>query len=350
MQRKNHFVRRSFDHCESANEPSAQFKYRLQQNPLGSYTFSPRIVLEGIRWIDATDRTYAVDVFDEALDPDDDLNRYEDRITSQNGEDGIIRELLLRIGSPTRFVIEIAAGDGTENVSAQLIERYNFSGCLVEGDADLASSLARRHASRQGVSVIEAFVDVESVVAIVSATGAPPEPDVISIDIDGNDYHIWHALARSFRPRIVVIEYNASYGPVKHWVMPYDATHRWQGDNYFGASIASLSELATDLGYTLIGTESNGVNAFFVRDDLMDRARFPAKPPEDAYHPLRLSAPDPSINSSNIRDSYTRGYYVNDCGGHAEFGYDDPLSIADAPPPSYRDFLRNSAWSNALWT
>jgi SAM-dependent methyltransferase len=295
----------------------------------GQYSFSPRLVLEGMRWFDGASAD-AVEVTDEATNPDDDLNRYEDRITSQNGEDGIIRELLLRVGSPTRFVIEVGAGDGTENNSAQLIERYSFAACLLEGDPDRARRLARHHASRRDVVVIGAFVDAESIVSLLNSKIVSEEPDLLSIDIDGNDYHVWRVLAQVLSPRIVVIEYNASQGPTKQWIMPYDANHRWHGDNHFGASLGALAQLGGDLGYALVGTDSSGVNAFFVRADLMEQARFPVRKPADAYHALRIRPSTSVSGSADIRDTYTRGYYVNDCGGHADFGYDDPLSIGDA--------------------
>lgn len=294
----------------------------------GRYDFFPRIVLEGVRWIDAARTSSSVDVNDDAVNPGDDINRFEERVTSQNGEDGILRELLLRLGSPARFVVEIGAGDGTENNSAQLIERYGFAACLVEADAERTERLTLRHAARSEVAVVAALVDAESVRSTLAVNGVPPEPDLVSIDIDGNDYHVWRALAPSVRPRIVVIEYNASRGPEADWIMPYDPAHRWTGNDYFGASLSALERLGSELGYALVGTDSCGVNAFFVRNDLLERARFPQRTAAEAYHALR-SAAKPVAASTELRDAYTRSYYVRDCGGYADFGYDDPLAIAD---------------------
>jgi 2-polyprenyl-3-methyl-5-hydroxy-6-metoxy-1,4-benzoquinol methylase len=295
----------------------------------GTYGFLPRIVLEGVRWIENTRDPYIIEVTDFADSPDNDLERYEDRLYSQNGEDGILRELLLRIGLNTRFVVEIGAGDGTENNSRQLIEEYNFGALLVEGDAAQAARLKERHATRSDVTTIAAFVDADSLFETVSGYNGPREPDILSIDVDGNDFYLWRASANLWNPRIVVIEYNASRGPEEDWVMPYDAAHRWIGNNHFGASLTALSRLGTELGYALIGTNSSGVNAFFIRCDLLPQVRFPQKAPADAYHALHFSGIAPVTKSSDIRDKYTRTYYVNNCGGYADFDYDDPLSIAD---------------------
>ncbi len=314
----------------------------------GKYRFSARIVVEGVRWIEASDDVHLVEIAGGALHPDDDLNRFEERLRSQNGEDGIIRELLLRVGSPARYMVEVGAGDGTENNSALLIERYNFAARLIEGDIDRARRLTQHHASRKDVTVVQAFVDAESIVNLLSDEAVPPEPDILSIDIDGNDHCVWQTISRVLRPRIVVIEYNASKGPAQHWIMPYDRNHRWQGGDHFGASLAALAKLGTELGYALVGTDSSGVNAFFVRDDLLKMARFPRRSPEDAYHPLRSTHPRPATSSSDIRDSYTRGYYVNSCGGHADFGSDDPLSIADARLRSTASFAEIRPGRRAL--
>jgi hypothetical protein len=86
---------------------------------------------------------------------------------------------------------------------------------------------------------------------------------LLSIDIDGNDYWVWAAVRR-WRPRVVVIEYNAFHLPPKRWVMQEDDAYRWAGTTHFGASLASLTALAHDKGYELVATDSRGVNAFFV--------------------------------------------------------------------------------------
>jgi hypothetical protein len=90
--------------------------------------------------------------------------------------------------------------------------------------------------------------------------------DLLSIDIDGNDYWIWEAIG-AVRPRVVIIEYNAAYPPPVAFVAEYKADRVWDGGNYHSASLASLEALGRAKGYALVGCNLSGANAFFVRED-----------------------------------------------------------------------------------
>jgi hypothetical protein len=92
--------------------------------------------------------------------------------------------------------------------------------------------------------------------------------DLLSIDVDGNDYWIWRAI-KSVTARVVVMEYNATYPPPVDFVRAYDPAARWGRDNYYGASLSALEKLGRKLGYALVGCSLSGVNAFFVREDLL---------------------------------------------------------------------------------
>jgi hypothetical protein len=109
--------------------------------------------------------------------------------------------------------------------------------------------------------------------ALLAAHEVPEDFDVLSVATVGNDYWLWAALEK-WRPRIVAIMYNASHPPGQRWVMPENPTYRWNGTTYFGASLTSLTRLGREKGYTLVGTNSQGVHAFFVRDDLVHPEKF----------------------------------------------------------------------------
>jgi hypothetical protein len=128
------------------------------------------------------------------------------------------------------------------------------------------------------------LITAENIATIFDSHRVPDEFDLLSIDIDGNDYWVWRALRR-FRPRVVVIEYNAAYAPPKRWVMAYNVDHRWDETTYYGASLTSLEFLGAELGYALVATDDAGVNAFFVRRDLVRPAYMAALTAEAAYHP-----------------------------------------------------------------
>jgi len=217
------------------------------------------------------------------------INDYDRRVRSQNGEDGIVKELLFRIGAAERFVVEFGVESGVECNAAHWLLDYDWRGLLIEGDPGFAAAARARFAGRP-VVVHEAFVTAENIVPIFEQHAVPNAPDILSIDVDGNDYWLWAALA-SYRPRIVVIEYNAAYEPPRLWVMAYNPAHVWGRDTYYGASLESLAILGNQLGYALLGTDRNGVNAFFVRRDLLAASGFPEVTASRAYHRLFVNHP-----------------------------------------------------------
>lgn len=101
----------------------------------------------------------------------------------------------------------------------------------------------------------------------------PPDLDLLSIDIDQNTYHVWRAI-RSLRPRVVVVEYNASIPPWLDWASEYRPDRTWDGTMNMGAGLKAFERLGRQKGYSLIGCDSVGVNAYFVRDELADPAKF----------------------------------------------------------------------------
>ena len=112
-------------------------------------------------------------------------------------------------------------------------------------------------------------------------------PDVVSIDLDGNDFHFCEQLLSSgAKPKVFICEYNAIFPPNAKWVMPYNSAHLWESDHLFGASLASFSDLFEHHGYFLCAcTPQTGANAFFVRSEY--RQLFPDVPEdiEESYMP-----------------------------------------------------------------
>lgn len=213
------------------------------------------------------------------------INEYEEKIRSQNGEDGILRALFRSIGTTSKYAVEFGVGDGRECNTAHLVTDCGWSGLMIEGDPALFARLVSTFRDQPQVRTLNEFVSAETIARIFQTHGVPQTFDLLSIDVDGNDYWIWRALD-AYRPRVVVIEYNAAYPPPAKWVMQYNSEHRWDGTTYYGASLRSLSDLASGKGYALVGTDSAGVNAFFVRRDaLRGRRAFAAVAPAKAFHP-----------------------------------------------------------------
>jgi len=199
-----------------------------------------------------------------------DLTRFEMTVYSQNGEDGVIAEILRRIGPGRREFVEFGIGRGTEGNCVALADVFGWSGLFMEGDAEAARSLAWKYRDSTPVRTLCARITAENIDQLLRDNGVSSEPDVVSIDIDGNDLWIWRAMTHT-RPRVLVIEYNAHLDHRRPLVQPYDPDWVWSGTDWFGASLCALELVAARKGYRLIHTELAGVNAFFVRSDLSDR-------------------------------------------------------------------------------
>lgn len=200
------------------------------------------------------------------------INRTEFRVFSQHREDGIIDHLLDAVGvGPSAFVEFGFAPDVCNCLNLMLNRR--FGGLFIdgsEGKCTLAREVFQR-LGRRDVTVACKFLTTADLNRVIAGNGVQGEIDVLSIDVDGNDYWFWEALD-VVTPRIVVIEYNASFGPSRSLTVPYDPEfvryHKHDSGFYHGASLTALERLGRRKGYRLVGCDSTGVNAFFLRDDL----------------------------------------------------------------------------------
>jgi hypothetical protein len=217
------------------------------------------------------------------------LAKHGFRVFSQADEDGILHEIFRRIGEGVRTFAELGASDGSENNSLFLMMK-GWRGLWVEGAARKVSAARSSMAemiSRGQLRVEQAMITAANADQVVRKAAFPGELDLLSIDLDGNDYHILSAL-RSISPRVIVAEYNAKYPPDFHWVMEYDEAHRWDSSDYFGASLKALETLLAGRGYSLVGCNILGSNAFFVRSDLATEHIFcPPFTAENHYEPPR---------------------------------------------------------------
>ena len=216
------------------------------------------------------------------------IRDFEFSCHSQNGEDGIILYLLSRINVENHFIVEIGTEDGHECNSTNLILNFGWHACLIESDVEMASNAVRyfRDANAgERVQVINERATPENINRLISKTAMPRQPDVLSIDIDSHDYWLWEAMD-VIEPRLVVIEYNASFGPSRSVTIPYGERPQLTKEQlkyYQGASITALSRLGKRKGYELIAGDSKGVNAFFIRNDICTTAGLSPATPEQVY-------------------------------------------------------------------
>jgi hypothetical protein len=215
----------------------------------------------------------------------DDLSTYERKLFSQNGEDGVTAEILRRIEPASRWFVEFGAGTGGEGCCVFLADVFGWSGLFIEADGPMHRDLAAKYAANPRVKTVHAAVKVATVEDLFRTSGVPTEPDVLTIDIDGNDYWVWRAI-RGYRPRLVIIEYNANLPPDSRLVRALDEEQGWDRTGWFSASILALEELAGRKGYALVYTDLSGCNAFFVRDDLVEKVGVSDPPRRGANYGL----------------------------------------------------------------
>jgi hypothetical protein len=216
------------------------------------------------------------------------LLRYGFKLYSQNDEDGIIQEVFRRIGTTARTFVEFGVETGAEcNTAKLLIEGWR--GLWIEAKADNADAIRRRFAPflQDGrLMLTQDLVTAENIDALITTGGLAGEVDLVSIDIDYNDYWVWKAIT-AVRPRVVAIEYNASLRPPLSLTVPYDPHGSWDGSNFYGASLEALVRLGADKGYRIVGCSIAGVNAFFVRADLCGNRFLEPATAAEHYEPPR---------------------------------------------------------------
>lgn len=183
------------------------------------------------------------------------LLEYQERQTSQNGEDGVLARLFAVISPVNRVSVEFGAGDGRECNTRALRERHGWQTICWDREHQ------NEHVHRQHVTA-------DNLRLLLSQYKVPHRFDLLSIDVDGVDYWLWEAVQTPWRPQAVIIEYNPYLPPWPAVTVPYDPDFRWDSTTYFGASLGALDVLGRRKGYQLLCC-IDGVNAVFVERDLV---------------------------------------------------------------------------------
>ena len=217
------------------------------------------------------------------------LERFGFKVYSQNDEDGIIEEIFNRIKTGGKTFVEFGVHNGLESNGHYLLHK-GWKGLWIEGNGKAVNEirqLFKKPIDDKRLIVINSFITKDNINTLIEEEGKiSGEIDLLSIDIDGNDYWVWEAI-KCINPRVVVIEYNGKFPPNFEWVMEYDPNHIWQEDDKQGASLKSLELLGSKLGYQLAGTNVMGVNAFFVRRNLANDLFVSPPAAEKLYNPTR---------------------------------------------------------------
>ena len=220
------------------------------------------------------------------------LEHYGFKVYSQQDEDGILEEIFRRLEIKQGIFCEIGVEHGLECNSLYLLHK-GWRGAWLEGNPNQREKIERIFHSlltAKRLSVGIGFITPENIDDAIEKTLSTIELDAhaldfLSIDIDGMDIYLLESL--TYRPKVICIEYNAKFPPTVSKKPVFDPEYCWQGGDYMGSSLSALTAAANSKGYTLVGTNITGVNAFFVREELI-KGRFDGPfTPENLYNPPR---------------------------------------------------------------
>ena len=199
-----------------------------------------------------------------------DLSEVEFQVSSQWGEDGIIDWLFNKFSKLPKIFVEIGTQDYRESNTRFLLRNKNFDGYLIEGDSTATKNIKRQRIYwKHNLIVKNRFVDKDNINKIVTEMKIPKKIGLLSLDIDGIDYWVLKAL-KSLDASIVICEYNSLFGTKKSVTVPYDKnfdrTKKHFSNLYYGASINAFIDLMKSRNYFLLGTNTSGNNAFFMKN------------------------------------------------------------------------------------
>lgn len=225
-----------------------------------------------------------------------DLSSYEKSLYSFRGEDGIIARLFQLVQPSSRYVVEFSAGDGITGSNTYLLRLQGWN-CLL---------MDRSHETLE-YKLYNEFITAENINQLFEKYKVPQHFDLLCID-NYNEFYVWKNLDSKYKPKIVVIKYNATHLPSEDKVAKYRPYYCGDETNYFGASILAMYNLGRAKGYSLIYAENVGVNLFFVRDDILDQVDFSFKNTNQVEKLYRYPAYGKGPNGGHRQDAKNREY------------------------------------------
>jgi len=213
------------------------------------------------------------------------------KVFSQFEEDGLLLYLFSLIGEGSKTFIEIGANDGINSNCSNLAIHFGWSGLFFEGDERLIKRGRKFYAKtptpyHPKPKYVQAIIKAENINELIEQNGLKGDIELLSIDIDGNDYWVWNALT-VVKPKVVIIETHTEFG-TENIVVPYDPNYMYPGKHpvYHGASVIAMNKLAQRKGYRLVGANDLGINQIYIREDLLVNEVPTVTPESTLWHPI----------------------------------------------------------------
>lgn len=220
------------------------------------------------------------------------INDYEFKIFSEWGDDGLIQYLIKHIPIENKTFIEFGVENYMESNTRFLMMNNNWCGFVMDGSEQNMKSLQKRSwFFRYELNCKAAWIDKNNVNSLLEESRLA-NIGLLHIDLDGNDYFILKEIDFTrLNPSILIMEYNSVFGYERAISVPYKSdfnrTRAHYSNLFFGASLAALNFGAEQKGYSLIGCNLAGNNAYFVRNDLLNE-RIQKVSVAQAYKPSRF--------------------------------------------------------------
>jgi len=198
-------------------------------------------------------------------------------IFTKANEDGILLNIFTKIGTTNKLFIDIGSNDCINSNCANLAFHHNWSGTFIDGNYKILNRgkyIYQKYFKQKSnqFSFIQATVTKQNINEILSTTSYTKQIDLLCIDLDGNDYHIWNSID-ALLPRVVVVEVQVEKGNT-HFIPPYTTEFDlYEDDTPKGSSPLSMVQLANKKGYQLVAVNKGCYNLFFVQEDLMQNLK-----------------------------------------------------------------------------
>lgn len=201
------------------------------------------------------------------------INEAEFKVFSQWGDDGIIQYLVNFLNIENKTFVEFGVEDYMESNTRFLLLNDNWSGLVLDGSKTNVAKIKEDEIYwKHDLIAKSAFITKDNINQLIEEERIRGEIGLLHIDIDGNDYWVWKAI-EVVDPIIMIMEYNSIFGFKRSITIPYKEDFVWTKEHYsnlyFGASILALCDLAEEKGYSFVGSNTAGNNAYFVKKEFL---------------------------------------------------------------------------------
>ena len=222
-------------------------------------------------------------------------------VFSQTDEDGIINEIFKRIGTTNKQFLEFGVNTDFNNTTYLLFN--GWKGVWLESSKKKIIKIEEKYSSfikNKKLKLFNKIITAENVNEELKFSKLNKNLDLLSIDIDGNELYVLNEL-KIINPRVIIVEYNAKFPPPVEKTIKYDPKFIWDYDDYFGSSLQLLENTLKKIGYVLVGCNALGVNAFFIKKELV-KNKFP-KNSTAQFHYQEFRIGLNNIKSSHINSN-----------------------------------------------